>query len=564
MHRNQAAGAPTLTVETVVRSNGNLSLDDVFVDGGPPLPPGYNPDIYNSEPALGFYCLYRPRPGENSSLDHPDCPNITQVAKQHAEWLLSAGFDYALVDISNWPLMGPLGPGFGPSPDVVVFRPLEVLAEEWTALRAAGIPTPAIAAWPIALCGDEICMGGPEEGVNYASWRWILDNIYNNPKFDDVIHRVEGKKALFFPSPRVPAWNNQTLVDMAESNGGRNDVKVISMWAMDEGDFDKGAWGFFSTCSDQNQATTSMVDVPACNQSISTNGTPGSDAYAISASGSYMLADSAMPFAAPGHLRGLTMQRLFEEVLRVGAPNLFVSSFNEFIGGRHASVYPANTAANMGLPNDSQRRTVWVDTYGVEFSRDLEPNVEAGDRMWQVTTSCVSMYKAGRQCSDPGADTELCCNPADTHVFSNVWSLESTNSADALVTDDQGEKNALVGSGAWVEKCNPVPGSTVFCVNTSLVDARDGPFMIYNQPVAHNPTRALYRCITVGGQHFFSINVACESLGKLERIMGYIATAPGGEMLRGLRRCKAADGHRLHALDLPCDQADSEVLGFVR
>jgi len=45
----------------------------------------------------------------------------------------------------------------------------------------------------------------------------------------------------------------------------------------------------------------------------------------------------SLPFAAPGHLRGLTLQRLFKEVLEVGAPHLFMSSFNEAIGGRQVS-----------------------------------------------------------------------------------------------------------------------------------------------------------------------------------------------------------------------------------
>ena len=46
----------------------------------------------------------------------------------------------------------------------------------------------------------------------------------------------------------------------------------------------------------------------------------------------------ALPFAAPGHLRGLTLQRLFDKVLAQGAPHLFMSSFNEHIGGRQAPV----------------------------------------------------------------------------------------------------------------------------------------------------------------------------------------------------------------------------------
>ena len=50
----------------------------------------------------------------------------------------------------------------------------------------------------------------------------------------------------------------------------------------------------------------------------------------------------------------------------------------------------------MGLPYDPQSRTaVFVDTYAAEFGRDMEPSVEAGDRIWRVATSCVQMYKAG-------------------------------------------------------------------------------------------------------------------------------------------------------------------------
>ena len=43
-----------------------------------------------------------------------------------------------------------------------------------------------------------------------------------------------------------------------------------------------------------------------------------------------------------------------------GAPNLFMSSFNEHIGGRQKSVFSSNVAYNMGLPNDPQKGNVWV------------------------------------------------------------------------------------------------------------------------------------------------------------------------------------------------------------
>ena len=61
---------------------------------------------------------------------------------------------------------------------MAIIRPLEVLAEEWLALRKAGVPTPAIAAWPTAACGGaEVCMGTKADGNSYAMWRWVLDEF---------------------------------------------------------------------------------------------------------------------------------------------------------------------------------------------------------------------------------------------------------------------------------------------------------------------------------------------------------------------------------------------------
>eukprot|EP01043_Picozoa_sp_COSAG02_P062775 COSAG02_NODE_8745_length_2457_cov_1.449109_2_plen_430_part_00 len=352
VHRVQATGArQPLTVEGVIRSDGKYTLGDVKTGPVPQVPPGYTADgveqlIYNAEPRLGFYCLYRPRPGENVTSNTPHCPNIRQVAKQHALWLTTAGFDYVLVDFSNWPTTdgncqpdcGPIGTTAVPSNDVEVLRPLEVLAEEWIALRAQGIATPSISVWvaSIGLPGalspgcvpGEICMGNKDES-GYATWRWLLDEFYNNPKFESIIHRpfdAHGKKLLMLPNSYAPAYKNASFVSLLESNGGRNDIKVISMWAI-SAQYWAGVWDFFTFChapcdglntSAAGRAklclTTSMVNVPDCNQNPST-ASSGSDApYEITASGGYMMAQSALPGANPGHLRGLTTQRLFKKV----------------------------------------------------------------------------------------------------------------------------------------------------------------------------------------------------------------------------------------------------------
>ncbi len=251
MHRVAASGATQpVTVETVIRSNGKHTLGGVFEGPTPELPAGFTPDIYNVKPQLGFYCLYRPRPGENVTADTVSCPNITGVAKQHALWLTAAGFDYVGIDITNWPLTGPIGQSTTtPSTDMAILRPLEVLAEEWLALRREGIHTPSIAAWPTTACGSEMCMGTKSDGNNYAMWRWVLDEFYNNPKYESIVYRTPetGKKLLFLPSPAQPAYHNASFVKLLERNSGKADVEVRSMWAMSN-DFAAGAWGFFASC----------------------------------------------------------------------------------------------------------------------------------------------------------------------------------------------------------------------------------------------------------------------------------------------------------------------------
>ena len=327
--------------------------------------------------------------------------------------------------------------------------------------------------------------------------------------------------------------------------------------------------------------TTSMVDVPDCEQHSSASEGGANLDFEISASGAYMSAQCAMPFASPGHLRGLTVQRLFKKVLAKKPPHLFMSSFNEHFGGRQAAASNCNTGINMGLPFNAQNRTVWVDTYASEFSRDMEPTVEGGDRLWRVVSSCVKMYKAGKACGDVGTAAELCCTTADKEVFANVYSLRSVDGTaadgaadDAMLSSNHSEFASLLASGKFVEVCNPINGSTAFCTNTSMADTRDGPFMVYSERVDDSSlrqggaVRQLLRCVdTSSGKHFSSVNAACEG-GAVDGVLGYIATKRGGETLRALRRCKSRDsaGRRMHALDLLCDAPDSdgEVLGFVR
>lgn len=530
MSQVKTRGGLQLTTEQVIQSNGRYTLNDVYQKYN------LNGDIYNVQPELGFYCLFRKRPGTNAPI--PDCPNITQTAETHAKMLLQAGFDYIAIDVTNWPHTDVYGPT-----DIAVLRPTEVLFEEWLALRKRGIGTPQITVWPCSPSGSN-------------TWRYLLDTLYNNPAYDQLVWRLDGKKAVFLPYN--PSCYDAGTVAQIQSNGGRNDVTTVPVWALFGAQtYTQGVWGFFSPCNDGGQYTTSMVGVGPCNQYPSLY--PGSNnVMEITASGGYMLSQCSLPFASPGHMRGLTLSRLFEKVLDQQPPRLFMSSFNEHIGGRQPPAYPARIAFNMGLPNDPQRNNVWVDTYASEFSRDIEPSVEGGSRVWEVASSCVQLYKSGRNCQN--SPNTPCCTRADKEVWSNAWSL-TAGGADNLLTVDQNEKNILKREG-WTEICHPIPYPSAFCVDTNNRDGRNGPFMLYNSPQNH--TVPLYRCFqpTVS-RHFISPASNCEGY-KTESLMGWISSVRGGETLRALYRCLTSNGAHSHALDLPCDMHDTGVLGYVR
>ena len=596
-----ALGAAPLTTELVLRSDGALTLDDVYGRG---LPLNVSSSraailsqIYGAQPAMGFYCLYTRRPGDPLPAPAPDCPNATGVARAHAAALVAAGIDYVVLDATNWPVFD--NSSYSPAPgsvargsllvDATLIRPLEVLLDAWAALRAEGLPTPRVAAWPCA----------PSPAVvpaARATWRHFLASIYNDPRYADLVQRDAAGRKVFFMAPKPGAKGAQCFGEdtlaLVEANGGRHDVAVTKMWAqMGAAAFAAGEWGFFSPCMDNGTATTSIVDMPPCGQ-LATRGADGAP-LEVTASTGWMLAASGLPYAAPGHLRGLTLARQFEAALAAGAPSLLVSSFNEHTGGRvNMSGEPrALVAFNAGLPRDPQRDLVWVDAYAAEFTRNLEPTVEGGGRVWQVLVACVALYKRGATCASAPPE-DACCSRADKEVFRSVWSLalpaggsgggggalEGGGAPPPLVRDhvlagSRTERDALLARG-WAEVCAPISAPTAFCVDRAATDGRDGPFIVYAAAGASplGPTRPLLRCVdaATGAHSFTTAPAGCAGGGG--EPLGFVATVRGGEMLRALRRCRGAPGApnasaaRFHALDLECDTPDGDgaVLGFVR
>lgn len=609
-----ARGGTVLTVEDVLRSRGNLQLADVYgkYPGTDTIAASF---YYQSEPQAGFYCIYRARPGEAGVV--PDCPGISATLARHAAELSGSGIDFVTADGTNLPL-------FSPFADLIQLRPAEVLFEEWAALRARGITTPAIAAWQTVKTGGDL-------------YQRMLD-LYNNATFAPLVHRdAATKKFIFF----VPPGGDTDIIAAIENNGGRNNVLVQQMWALNSLE-SKGQWSFFAPCTDGGRYTTSVVGkgrgALGCAQRASNASGPlarvaGSQ---IAVSPSYQLGYGSIPFEGANKYEGLTFKRQFATVLdsathswaagRSAAASsssspsfpahLYLSSYNEWTAQPQHNPFGKQFTHSLGLSGDPQGGELFVDSYGQSVSRDIEASTDGGTGIFDIMASCLRVIQLAAALDEatfsvtdgapltpataslwPGASRapalaalraafgagpsglaacnvagELCCKYDDaTDGYAPIWALRLLPAVDALVTADANEVAALIADG-WVETCNAYDGPTDFCVERSVADssaAWHGPFALHSGGCTAAARRApLHRCYDAGlKHHFVSLDPKCEG-ATVESLLGCVALDPTSNMARPLRTCSAPPpaGLRYHALDGPCETGDHDggVLGFVR
>ena len=385
----QSLGGEALSVEAVIRSEGNRTLADVWSPGGAgALTQGF---FWQEQPQLGWYCLYRKRASEAEGV-LPDCVNISTTVAQQAAWFAQAGVDFVTADGTN--LCTP-----SPFADAIQTRPMEVLFEEFGALRRAGFTTPAIVAWQRVVTGCTL-------------HRQILDTVYNNDTHAGLVYRdpATAKMVFFVPDQPDPA-----LVAEIESNGGRNNVLVQEMWALFVNSSAPGRWAFESPCTVALPGggfgfTTSVVGrgrgASGCGQ-LETEGSALGSAIAVSPS--YQESYGSVPFSAANKYGGLTFKRQYATIIDNAArrleagsdsgpsplpDNIYHSSWNEWLSQPQVNPWPHPYAFSMGLPWDIAGRTsLWVDSYGTSLSRDIEPSVHGGTVSFDIMTSCLRVVR---------------------------------------------------------------------------------------------------------------------------------------------------------------------------
>ncbi len=544
MHSVVAKGGTPLTLEDVIRGNGTPAYGDILKKWG--LEGEAMSFYWMSHPKLGFYCIYRARAGETGYV--PDCPDITTTLSTHAAQLVAAGVDYVVLDETNLS-------GTDRASDLLQLRPTEVLFEEWAKLRAAGKKTPQIAVWNAIPSGA-------------TQWKGHLA-LYDNPAYDGLVmhDKKTGKKVFFVVDPpdsgRFP---DAAIMSSITSNGGKNDVEIQKMWTLDKTDASLDRWAFMSYCTDppgSGKFTTNIVGEGACAQPTTPKSTLGS---VVAVAPSFQTGYGSLPFGSAGKLSGLTLARQFATAFEKRPDYLFISGWNEFIAQPQPNPFGSDPfAKSVGLERDPDGRSLFVDTFGVELGRDIEPTVEQGSFYYDLAASCVRVFRANAKtgattCSDP---KEACCTTATADVYRNVWSLTHAGLHDLLLTTSATEKSAVVASG-YREVCSRYGSPTLFCLRGDDPDSPMAPFLAF--AAAGAGRKPLYRCLTGGTHHFYTLDSKCEGQ-TVEAVVAYFADAPTSEMPRRASRCYNA-GNGMHFLAIgsacPSGVTDEGVLGYVR
>ncbi|MSP57067.1 MAG: hypothetical protein EXR69_15935 [Myxococcales bacterium] len=534
--------ASRLTVEDVIRG-GDLQFSDMIDDAG--LYGEAQAFHWHQEPDLGFYSLYRPRDSEatpaepNGAVAYPDTAHIAAV---HAQQLWDAGVDFVYVDLTNLQATGDFA-------DVLGVRPLEVLIEEWGALRRAGTPTPQIAAWlPLT-----------DVGTAEPILRPLLA-AYADAE-PDLILTHGGKRVLFAVDNSGMPIDAANRAEVEAAN-----VLIAPMWGnLSQGELDgsgpgEGRAGWMQPCTSGGTFTTLITQATPCSQGYTTTSPLGT---VLSASRSFQIGYASLPLQAAGRLGGLTFQRQMATAFSVQPDFLLINAWNEHIAQPQANPYdsslgPLRRSMGMTDATDGSADWLWVDMYGSDLGRDFEPTVEDGGAGYALLQSCLRVYRSrSAACGD---SSEACCQLAEDRVL--VYSVRQSGGAtagDHVPTVEATEVRDLVANGGWDEVCNPHYGPPGLCGGGTTAD---GPFHLYASGGADRT--ALYRCLTTA-DHFISPDPACEGTTH-ERLLGYAATTASSDAPRPLTRCVTSTIFHLHALDGPCPAGSTaeSVLGYVR
>jgi hypothetical protein len=295
-----------------------------------------------SVPVIGFYDSYN-----------------RDSIRQHMLWMMDLGVDFILPDWTNH-LWGKAHWDERPDGVNAIVHATTLFLETLADMRAEGLPAPKVALFPGISNGRPTTMEALNEEL-----AWIYHTYVRNPRFEGLWQELDGKPLMVVLDTGAVGDKRGT----AESAFRIPFFKQTLEMSAEELDAFRAAQGpvdeHFTVrwMSSQNQATRhhelgfwswmdGVIDPPVTYRD--------GQAESVTVTPSFFNALGWTGPGAYGRRGGATYLDTFKTALAHHPKVIFLHQFNEFTGQREGH--------GMG-PN----RDIYVDTFNVEFSDDLEP-----------------------------------------------------------------------------------------------------------------------------------------------------------------------------------------------
>ena len=295
-------------------------------------------------PLMGFYASYN-----------------RDVARQHILWFVKMGVDFVLPDWSNHIWGRNHWHERGNNTNTIIHATtlfLEVLAD----MRDEGIPVPQVAIMPGLSNGPPATMQALNEQLD-----WMYQNYLRNPRFNGLWFEFEGKplvvvldtNAMAHPDARTEA---AFRIPFVKQTLGASEEELDQMRANEETPVDDEHFTV-RWMSTQLQTTRhhELGYWTWMDGSIEPVVTYKDDvAEAVTVTPGFFAEYGWMAPEAYGRRGGATLIETFQVAMERRPQVVFLHQFNEFAGQPEGRGY--------GPDNN-----IYVDSYSVEFSDDLEP-----------------------------------------------------------------------------------------------------------------------------------------------------------------------------------------------
>lgn len=341
------------------------------------------------QPLNGYYCLSQ----DEATL------------KNHAILLRDAGIDFIIIDSTNHPTTD----GQSDRPQEMIVQPFKKLLEVWSRIPGA----PRVVPWV------------PVTNATNAMVDHLLALLNTYPELQFI---KDGKPYFLVTSnpSGILQVNPTHLSRLAQSHS------YDKMWAINTKVLEPKEFSYLSPCQASFKGSGGTVP---CHQFITQHQGAKEHVSISTAVNQFIMSESSQ---STPRLEGRTLAKQFETLFNNPTIKIAtLTAFNEWLAIHHCM---SSTGA---LTTDTSKcisaRGYFVDGYDKDYSRDIEPSKQLGDKYYRLTKSCISRYRRGMSTCDYNSADEVksidtkdtleasaqraCAYPGD----SNIPSVSATN-----------------------------------------------------------------------------------------------------------------------------------------